>query len=176
MTAIDKANAKAIDILLGAKPVLKGIGVAGKDIPGMAKNMILHAGPPIAYAEMCPLHRRSLVSGALFEGLAKDEQDAAAMLERGEIRIDCALNHNTVGAGTGIITSSVEMMVVENRKTGVRAATFPAEGPFQGGLCGWGLYSEEIARNLRTMREELLPPLREMILAGRKTFGGINGC
>jgi hypothetical protein len=125
--------------------------------------MILHSGPPIAYADMCPLHRRGMVSGALFEGWAKTEAEAVSLLESGEIRIDSALDHNTVGAGAGIITRSVAMMVVEDQSTGIRAATFPAEGPFQGGLCGWGLYSPDIAENLRVMREELFPPLQALI-------------
>ena len=68
-----------------------------------------------------------------------------------------------MGAGTGIITKSVAMMVVEDRNSGKRAATFPAEGPFQGGFCGWGLYTPEIAENLRMMKEELFPPLRRVL-------------
>ncbi|HML49263.1 MAG TPA: DUF1116 domain-containing protein, partial [Clostridia bacterium] len=126
--------------------------------------MILHSGPPIDYEDMVMLHRRGMVSAMLFEGWAKDEREADARLKAGEIKIDSALNHNTVGAGTGIITKSVAMNVVEDRRSGKRAATFPAEGiRFQGGFCGWGLYSPEIAENLRYMREELFPPLREML-------------
>jgi hypothetical protein len=124
--------------------------------------MILHSGPPIEYRDMVPLHKRGMISGALFEGLAKTEAEAVAKLGNGEIKVSSALDHNTVGAGTGIITYSVAMMVVENKKTGVRAATFPAEGPFQGGLCGWGLYTKEIASNLHYMRNELFPVMREI--------------
>lgn len=109
------------------------------------------------------LHRRGMVSAMLFEGWAKDEKEAMELLHSGEIKIDSALNHNTVGAGTGIITKSLAMIVVEDRRNHTRAATFPAEGPFEGGFCGWGLYSKDIAENLRHMREELFPPMREML-------------
>ncbi|MDD5728581.1 MAG: DUF1116 domain-containing protein [Victivallales bacterium] len=166
---IDQANASALNELINADPVWVDILPAGEVVKGLEKNMILHAGPPIDYADMVPLHKRGMVSGALFEGLAKTEAEAVAKLESGEIKISSALDHNTVGAGTGIITSSVAMIVVENRKTGQRAATFPAEGPFQGGLCGWGLYSPEIAANLKYMREELFPVMRELI----KQRGGL---
>lgn len=160
---IAAANEKAVAELINADPVWVDILPAGQAVEGLEENMILHSGPPIEFADMVPLHRRGMVSGALFEGLASTESEAVAMLERGEIQVSAALDHNTVGAGTGIITASVEMMVVENRRTGKRAATFPAEGPFQGGLCGWGLYTEEIAANLRYMKNELFPTMRELI-------------
>ena len=59
--------------------------------------------------------------------------------------------------------SAERMIVVEDRRNHTHAATFPAEGPFEGGFCGWGLYSKEIAENLRHMREDLFPPMREML-------------
>ncbi len=160
---IAAANEQAVGELIDANPVWTDILPAGEVVEGLEPNMILHAGPPIEYADMVPLHKRGMVSGALFEGLAKTEAEAVAKLENGDIKISSALDHNTVGAGTGIITSSVAMIVVENKKTGVRAATFPAEGPFQGGLCGWGLYTEEIAANLRYMKDELFPVMRELV-------------
>ena len=160
---IAQANDKAVSELIDANPVWVDILPAGEVIEGLEPNMILHSGPPIEYKDMVPLHKRGMVSGALFEGLAKTEAEAVAKLENGEIKVSSALDHNTVGAGTGIITSSVAMMVVENKKTGVRAATFPAEGPFQGGLCGWGLYTKEIAANLHYMRDELFPVMREIL-------------
>ncbi|MBE6414503.1 MAG: DUF1116 domain-containing protein [Verrucomicrobiaceae bacterium] len=160
---IEQANQKAVSELIDANPVWVDILPAGEVIDGLEPNMILHSGPPIEFKDMVPLHKRGMISGALYEGLAKTEAEAIAKLENGEIKVSSALDHNTVGAGTGIITSSIAMMVVENKKTGVRAATFPAEGPFQGGLCGWGLYTEEIAANLRYMRDELFPVMRELI-------------
>jgi hypothetical protein len=160
---ITAANEQAVQAIIKSDPVWVDILPAGECVNGLEDRMVLHSGPPIEYREMCPLHQRGMVSGALFEGWAKSATEAVGMLESGEIKIDSALNHNTVGAGTGIITKSVAMMVIEDRTTGRRAATFPAEGPFQGGLCGWGLYSPEIAANLRYMREELFPPLKELL-------------
>lgn len=160
---IQQANEKAVNRIIDSDPVWVDILPAGEVIDGLEDHMILHSGPPIAYEDMCMLHRRGMVSGVLFEGWAKTEEEAKKLLEAGEIKIDSALNHNTVGAGTGIITKSVAMMVIEDRATGKRAATFPAEGPFQGGFCGWGLYSEEIADNLRMMREDLFPTMRQML-------------
>ena len=162
---IDLANQKAVNELIDADPEWIDILPAGESVEGLEKNMILHSGPPIEYKDMVPLHKKGMISGAIFEGLAKNAEEAEGMLKSGEIKVSSALDHNTVGSGTGIITSSMAMMIVENKKTGRRAATFPAEGPIhQGGLCGWGNYSVEIDQNLKYMRDELFPVLRELIL------------
>ena len=166
---IAAANEKAVQCIIDSDPVWVDILPAGEVVDGLEDHMILHSGPPIEYTDMCMLHKRGMVSGVLFEGWAKTEREAVALIESGAIKIDSALNRNTVGAGTGIITKSVAMIVVEDRKNKTRAATFPAEGPFQGGFCGWGLYSPEIAENLRHMREDLFPVIQEMI----RTRGGL---
>jgi len=158
------ANQQAVSCIVDSDPVWIDIQPAGECVEGLEDHMILHSGPPIDYDDMVMLHQRGMVSAMLFEGWAKDEKEAIARIKAGEVKIDSALNHNTVGAGTGIITKSVAMNVGEDRKSGKRAATFPAEGiKFQGGFCGWGLYSPEIADNLRYMREELFPIIRDML-------------
>jgi hypothetical protein len=113
---------------------------------------------------MVMLHRRGLVSACLFEGWAKTEEEAMKLITSGKIKLLSALDTNTVGAGTGIITKNVAMIVTKDRNSGKVEATFPAEGIVcQGGFCGWGLYSEGIAENLRHMREYLLPPMADMV-------------
>ena len=160
---IAEANKTAVACLTDNDPWWVDVRPAGEVVEGLEDHMILHSGPPIDLEDMVMLHRRGMVSAMLFEGWAKDEKEAMALLRSGEIKIDSALNHNTVGAGTGIITKSVAMIVVEDKRNHTHAATFPAEGPFEGGFCGWGLYSKEIAENLRHMREDLFPPMREML-------------
>lgn len=160
---IAQANKEAASCLIDNDPWWVDVKPAGECIEGLEDHMILHSGPPIDLDDMVMLHRRGMVSAMLFEGWAKDEKEAMEILHSGEIKIDSALNHNTVGAGTGILTKSVMMNVVEDRRNKTFAATFPAEGPFEGGFCGWGLYSPAIAENLRYMREELFPPMREVL-------------
>lgn len=160
---IAQANGQAVACITESAPYWVDIRPAGECVEGLEDHMILHSGPPVDYEDMVMLHKRGMVSAMLFEGWAKDEKEAIEIIRSGEIKIDSALNHNTVGAGTGIITKSVAMNVVEDRRNHTTAATFPAEGTFQGGFCGWGLYSPEIAENLRYMREVLFPPMREML-------------
>ena len=166
---IDAANEKAVHCIIDSDPAWVDILPAGEVIEGLDDYTIIHSGPPIEYDDMVMLHQRGLVSACLFEGWAKTEEEAVALIKSGKLKIMSALDTNTVGAGTGIITKSVAMIIIEDRRTGIRAATFPAEGPFQGGFCGWGLYSPEIADNLRYMREELFPVMRQML----KEYGPI---
>ena len=160
---IDNANEKAVNGVKEADPVWVDIQTAGEILEGYGDHTVLHSGPPIDYKDMTDLHKRTMIYGSLFEGWAKTEKEADEMLKAGEIKVDSALNYNSVGGGTGVITPSIALIVVEDRVSKIKAATFPAEGPFQGGLCTWGLYSPEIAQNLRYMRDELFPIMREMI-------------
>ena len=129
------------------------------DFLGLADKTVLHAGPPIEYARMCIGHKRSMVSACFFEGWASSEAEAVRMLESGEIKLEAAYDYATNGSGYGIITKSVPLLIVEDRETGGVAGLFPSEGRFGGGFCGWGIYSEEIAANLRWLGDELFPPL-----------------
>lgn len=157
---INAANEAAVHCIIDSDPCWVDAQPAGECIEGLEDRMILHSGPPIDFEDMVMLHRRGMVSAMLFEGWAATQEEAVAHIRAGKVQLRSALDHNTVGAGTGIITKSVIMNVIEDRRSGKRACIFPAEGPFQGGFCGWGLYNEGIANNLRYMREELFPVLR----------------
>ena len=168
---IDAANDVTAGRLIDADPVWEDVRPAGEVLEGMDDYTVTHSGPPIAYEDMVRLHQRGMVSACLFEGWAKTEAEAIKLIESGKLKIISALDTNTSGSGTGIITKSVAMLVVRDRNTGKMAATFPAEGVVhQGGFCGWGLYSPAIAENLRTIREELMPP----IVAALKKMGGVR--
>ena len=140
-----------------------------EDFLGLPDKTILHAGPPIEFSRMCAGHRRGMVSACLFEGWAKTEDEAVRMLERGEVSCEPACDWATNGSGYGIVTRSVPLLVVEDRETGGSAGVFPSEGRFGGGFCGWGVYTPEIAENLAWMRDELFPPVSE-VLAGEGGF------
>lgn len=167
---IDEANEAAADLIIQADPAWVDVRPAGEVVEGLGDYVVTHSGPPIDFEDMVMLHQRGMVSACLFEGWAKTEQEALELIRSGKLRMISALDTNTVGAGTGIITKSVAMIVTKDRNSGKVAATFPAEGiVYQGGFCGWGLYSAGIAENLRHMREYLLPPMA----AAARSLGGL---
>ena len=168
---IDEANEAAADMIIQADPAWVDVKPAGEVVEGLDDYVVTHSGPPIDFEDMVMLHQRGMVSACLFEGWAKTEEEALQLIRSGKIKMISALDTNTVGAGTGIITKSVAMIVTKDRNSGKVAATFPAEGiVYQGSFCGWGLYSEGIAENLRHMKEYLLPPMA----AVAKKLGGLS--
>ena len=130
---------------------------------GLPDRVVLHAGPPIEFSRMCKLHRRGMISACRLEGWAKTDDEAVALLERGDVKCESACDYATNGSGTGIITASVPLLVVEDRAYASRAGVFPHEGKFGGGFCGWGLYSPDIAANLRWLRDTLFPPIANVL-------------
>src|SRR5688500_14271419 len=50
---VEQANAKAFERFVASAPVLRGVGVAREVLPGMGRRMLLHAGPPVAWRDMC---------------------------------------------------------------------------------------------------------------------------
>ena len=52
----------------------------------------------------------------------RNEEEAVKLIRSGKLKIMSALDTNTVGAGTGIITKSVAMIVIEDRRTGIRGS------------------------------------------------------
>lgn len=160
---IDEANGRAVEMITKAQPYWVSVEAAGDFLKEMGERTILHSGPPIPYEDMCELHKRGMQNGALMEGWAASRKEADRLLKRGDIHVDSALNYAAVGSGTGIITPSVPLLIVEDRRTKKRAGVFPAEGKFGGGFCGWGLYSKEIADNLRYLRERVYEPLSRLL-------------
>ena len=155
---------KAAELREKGNPYWVDVLPAGEFL-GLADKTVLHSGPPIEFARMCRGHRRSMVNACFMEGWAKTEAEAVKMLETGTVRCEAAYDYATDGSGYGIITKSVPLLIVEDRDYGSRAGLFPSEGKFGGGFTGWGVYSDEIAANLKwigtTLFAELVRVLKD---------------
>ena len=66
---IEKANAKATEQMMEARPVLVGLGKALDVIPGMRENLLLHAGPPITWERASGPMRGAITGALIFEGI-----------------------------------------------------------------------------------------------------------
>ena len=157
------ANREAVDRLLSARPTLLGIGVAGEVVPGMTKTMVLHAGPPIAWSEMCGPMRGAVIGGLLYEGLARDQDEAAQLAASGEISFSPCHHHAAVGPMAGIVTASMPVWIVENKTFGNRAYCTLNEG--LGKVLRYGAYGPEVLERLAWMRDELAPILHAALSA-----------
>jgi len=164
----DEANRTAIERVLASEPWLVAVKPAGEVVPGLAPNMILHAAPPIAGAEVAGVLRGALVGAALSEGLAASAEDAEAALAAGTIVLGAAQDHGAMAGGAGSITASAPVLVVEDRVSGRRAFHFLMEG--FGRALVLGMYDEEVERRLTWMRDELAPALDRAL----RELGGVD--
>ncbi len=155
--SIDQANRTAVERMMAARPVLKGLAPAREVIPGMADDLLLHAGPPIEWERASGPLRGAVIGALLFEGRARDEAGAVALIERGEVRLEPCHHHGAVGPMAGVISPSMRVYVVEDATHGHRTFSNLNEG--YGKVLRYGAFSEEVLAKLRWMNDFLAPVL-----------------
>ncbi|MCL4257492.1 MAG: DUF1116 domain-containing protein [Anaerolineales bacterium] len=168
MVDIQAANQTAVSRMMEARPILKGVALAKDVIPGMKPNLLLHAGPPIAWERMSGPLRGAVIGALIFEGLAKNEAEAVALVEKGEIEFDPCHHHDTVGPMAGVTSSSMMVYILENETHGNKAYSNLNEG--YGKVLRYGAFSEEVIAKLRWMNDSMGPLLAKAIEAS----GGID--
>ena len=158
---IEAANKKVMEIILNGQPTLLDIGVAEEVIPGMTKKNILHAGPPIKWEKMSGPLKGAVIGALIYEGLAADEKEATELAASGEISYDPCHHHNTVGPMAGVVSASMPVWILQNKKYGNHSYCTLNEG--LGKVLRYGAYSDEVIKRLKWM-ENLLSPLLKQAL------------
>ncbi len=158
---IEKANGIAIDRILKGKPVIIGIGTALDVVPGMRKDLFLHAGPPVTWDKMCGPMRGAVIGGILYEGLATNQEEAEKLAAAGKIKFEPCHHHQSVGPMAGIMTSSMPVWIIKNETYGNTAYATLNEG--LGKVLRYGAFSAEVLDRLRWMEKELAPILVKAI-------------
>jgi len=158
---IEAANQTAVERMMSARPMLTGLVPARSVIPGMKDNLILHAGPPIEWERMSGPLRGAVIGALIYEGLAKDEKGAVAMVEAGEVEFAPCHHHSAAGPMAGVISASMEVYVIENPTHGNKAYSTLNEG--YGKVLRYGAYSEEVLEKLRWMNGSMGPLLKEAL-------------
>lgn len=80
---IDEANQEAVNRMINSKLVWVDVRPAIEVIPGMEKNLILHAGPPITFKRMCRPQKNAVIGAAMYEGLASSEEEVNELCASG---------------------------------------------------------------------------------------------
>jgi hypothetical protein len=115
---IDEANKQAVERMIKAEPVLIDFRPARDVIPDMGENMVLHAGPPVDWAERSAPQKGAVIGAALVEGWASTPEEAEQMAETGEFELVPCHHHSTAGSMAGIISPSIPVWVVKNQTYG----------------------------------------------------------
>ena len=161
MIDINNANKEALNKLLSARPMLVGLDKAINIVPGMKKNMILHAGPPIDWERMCGPIRGAVIGALIYEGLADNEEEAKKLAASGEIEYSPCHHHNMVGPMAGIVSPSMPVYIVKNEEHGNTAYATMNEG--LGQVLRMGAYSPKVIEHLKWMEEIMYPAMDKAI-------------
>jgi Protein of unknown function (DUF1116) len=153
------ANADVVSRVEGVSPRAGGVERAGAVVPGLREGMLLHSGPPMRFVDVCDPQRRALLAAVVFEGWAPGREEAARMLEAGEIALEPGNEHDHVGPMTGVCSPSMPVWIVEG--DGARAFSTLNEGP--GRTLWFGVGDDEAVERLRFFRDELGPALARLL-------------
>jgi Protein of unknown function (DUF1116) len=162
MVDTDAANKVACERLANAEPTLVDIRPALEVVPGMTPTTILTSGAPLAWEQYTGGQRNAILYGALFEGLARDIDDAETKLASGSIRVESTHAHGCVGSVAGIYTASMPVFVVENSQHGNRGFCNFYEGESRHRL-NYGSWNDEVRRGLLFIQDVLAPTLAEVV-------------
>lgn len=163
----NKANAEVGQRMCQAAPVLVDVRPAGEVVPGMTPKTILTSGRPLPWEAYVGGQRRAILAGAVYEGLAADEDEAERKLQTGEIILSSNHAHGCIGSVAGIYTASMPVFVVEDRTHGNTAFCNLYEGESRRRL-NYGVYDQEVAQGLRFLEAVLGPTIA---LAVRRAGG-----
>ncbi len=158
----DSINTTALHMFAQAQPTLADIQPAGRVIPILRQDTLLHAGPPITWDKMCPTMRGAILGAFIYEGLANNMPEAQKLAASGMIRFASAQDHGAIGAGTGVISASMPVWVVEDRINNTRAFAPVSEGLRRG--LQHGANGPETLQRLNWLEGFLAPRLRELIV------------
>jgi hypothetical protein len=165
---IDEANREALRRIVAGEPVLVDVIPASQAIPELTDRVILHAGPPIGWDRMCGPMRGAVMGIAVFEGWAKDLDDATVNAAGGAFTFHPNHHFGAVGPMTGMTTRSQPLLVVENKTFGNRAYCALNEG--LGKVMRFGGNDAEVLDRLRWIRDVLGPALGRAV----RELGGIS--
>ena len=161
LDTITKANEEAMKIILAGKPVLTGMSTAIEKIPGMKKNLILHAGPPVTWDRMCGPTRGAIMGALMYEGMASTPEEAEKLASSGEIEYAPCHEHAAVGPMAGIVSASMPVFIVKNEEYGNEAFCTLNEG--LGKVLRYGAFGDNVVKKLKWMEEVLYPVLKTAI-------------
>ena len=164
---IEKANREAVERIFAGDPVLLDVRPVADAIAGLEDRVILHAGPPIAWQDMCGPLRGAVAGAAVLEGWAKDLAEAERLAGAGAFAFHPNHHFGAVGPMTGVTTRGMPIMVFENRTFGNRAYITVNEG--LGKVMRFGGNDDEVLARLRWIASDFGPAMGEAV----RGLGGV---
>jgi hypothetical protein len=157
---IEAANRTAYARYLEAQPRLVDFVLARDAIAalGPRERRILHAGPPIAWPDMCGPQQGAITGAIVYEGWADTLEQAERIAATGAVKLEPCHAHGAVGPMAGIISPSMPVWVVENTAAGNRSFCNVNEG--LGKVLRFGANSPEVLDRLRWLGGEFFTAMQ----------------
>jgi hypothetical protein len=155
---VEEATQRSYQQYLRSQPVLIGVGLASKELPGAEGRILLHAGPPIDWSEMCGPMQGAIIGAILYEGWATSPEEARRLAGSGKVAFSPCHHHGAVGPMAGVISPSMPVWIVENANGGNRAYSNMNEG--LGKVLRFGANAKEVVDRLQWIAGTLEPVLR----------------
>lgn len=165
---IDEVNQAAVARLHAAEPVLEDVRPAREVLPNLSPTVVLHAGPPVSWDDMCEPLRAALLGGLRLEGRARTDEDALRLIASGEVTLGQTHDYGAVGPMTGVVTPSMPVFVVRNRAAGNVAYCTLNEGI--GKALRFGAADAAVLERLRWFATTLGPSLGAAV----RRAGGVD--
>lgn len=168
--SINEANAAVVAEIRKARPRLVDVKPAREVIPALREGRtLLHAGPPIGWADMTGPMQGAVLGAAMFEGWAATKEEAEKLASSGGIRFSPCHHNDAVGPMGGITSASMPVLVVRNAEQGNTAYCNLNEGI--GKVMRFGAFEGEVQTRLAWMRDVLGPTLSKAL---QRVDGGVD--
>lgn len=162
-SALDPADRDALGRMHAVRPVWRGVALA-RDVIAFPGRTILHAGPPVIPGRIAQPLANSAVMAILYEGWARDEASAAAMLARGDVQLLPAQDNRAMVPLAAVVSPNMAVQVVADE----RALDNFVISPLNGGMAlaqRLGLCGRRVLSHLRWINGNLASTLE--IIADR---------
>ncbi len=154
-----EADRTAVERVVLARPAWTGM-VNCKDATGIADNVLLHAGPPFARPEDIT---KSILNSArvtaVFEGIARNFDDAERKIADSEILLEPAQDHAVVTPLAAVVSASMQLHEVVDQQDPTIRAFAPINGG-SGPAPRLGQCSDAALDHLRWLYDVLAPALQ----------------
>lgn len=166
--SIEAANTECLERIQESDAVWIDIHKASDIVPDLRGKKLLHAGPPVVWEDMCGPMRGAIIGASIFEGWAKDKDEALSLAESGQIEFGSAHEHESIGPMAGVISPSMYVHVVRNQKYNIETYSPIFEG--MGKVLRHGAYDETVIERLSWINTELADLLKKSV----RRAGGID--